>query len=173
MTPFILPKPKGFTLLELIVVLLVVSLFTVMIVVNVSPGDKNIVKNQANRLYQTLLFAQDKAIMQSVEIGFSTSETAYSFSVLKDAQWLPLSTERPLVEYAFGEDVYLQMTVENEAVVMGQAPHANDKPMVLLLSSGEVTPFEVTLAISETDDVLFKIIGTSAGEIRLSPQSDV
>lgn len=163
-----LKSSPGFTLIELMVVLVIISLFTSTVMINVSSSNSKDVENEATRLYQILKFAQDEAIMQGIELGLVFTDTSYSFSRLQDSRWLPLKSDKQLGLYDFGSDIQMQWRIEDENVISELEEEAFVMPVVMLLSSGEITAFEVEVsAISSDAESRYKVIALANGSLEL------
>ncbi len=93
--------------------------------------------------------------MQANEYGFKPERNGYQFYIYNDLQqnWLLLE-ERPFIERELQGEVKLSLTVEGDELKLGEEGEA---PPVLILSSGEITPFELEIQ-SETDHELVRIL---------------
>lgn len=87
---------KGFTLLELLVVLVVISIATGLIVVRGTPGDSRYLQAQSEKLSQILRIAQQQALLKSRTIRFSLLKDGFQFEQNEADRWLPI-TEEPLL----------------------------------------------------------------------------
>ena len=160
---------KGFTLLEVMVVIVIVSIIVSMATLAVntnSPGER--LKTEAQQLYSLFKLAHEEAILRSREYGVGFSDEGYRFMVYEKGVWMPLDADRLLRARQFPEDVRLDLEIEQIEVVL-DAPKEksaddeddkrssdNDKlrPQVFLLSSGEITPeFTAHLTISGLNTV--------------------
>jgi general secretion pathway protein H len=148
---------RGFTLIELMVVLIVIGLFTGLVTMNMGQNDNRIIEGEAKRLYQVLQLAQDEAIMQGIELGFSLTDTHYSFSRLQESTWLPLTSDKQLSEHDFGLNIDMTLLIENEAVIAQVDTQQKMSPTVMLLSSGEITAFEIAISAQDDNEPRFKI----------------
>jgi general secretion pathway protein H len=148
---------RGFTLIELMVVLIVIGLFTGLVTINMGQNDNRMIEGEAKRLYQVLQLAQDEAIMQGIELGFSVSDTGYSFLRLQESTWLPLTSDTQLSEHDFGLNIDMTLLIENEAVIAQVNTQQKMSPMVMLLSSGEITAFEIAISTQDDNEPRFKI----------------
>lgn len=141
-------RRAGFTLIEILVVLFIVSIMAGIIVAHLprmtSTGELD---TSARRLVQLLGMAKQEALLEADEYGFKPEHNGYRFYVYDDAaqKWTPL-TERPFQERRLPEGLELTATIEDNRLTL-----ADDKdksvPPILLLSSGETTPFDLTLSM--------------------------
>lgn len=139
----------GFTLLELMVVLLIIGVMTSFAVLSI--GNRTLsdrLDNEAARLMQLFVLAQDEALFQRVEIGFFNDEKRYGF-LTPDGEggWQAYSDSGPLRVRSYSEPFRGVLFVEGQPV----APPDEDnlEPAVLILSSGDMTPFRLELRAPE------------------------
>ena len=148
-------RRKGFTLLEVLVVLFIVSVMTGITVINL-PGfaQTDGFDYESDRLKAVIGMLREDAIMQSNDYGLQIQRLdagdnyGYEFYIY-DAEyqdWQAL-TELPFSARSLPEEIALSLKVEGDDVQL----QGEDAPPVLILSSGEVTPF--TLLIAHRDNV--------------------
>jgi len=157
-------KQQGFTLIELLVVLVIVGLFAGMLMLTVTPNDNRNVQREAKRLIQVVQLAQDEAIMQGIELGLSVNSDIYSFSILQEDKWLPVSSISYLAEHQLDSPLIMSLEIENEQVVQ-QIDKDSVLPSILILSSGELTAFKLSLFSQEQPDKQVHIIGQENGQL--------
>lgn len=74
------PKASGFTLIEVMVVIVIIGVMASMIVVSVTLGDpQRELRNEAERLRTVLALAAEEAVIQQVELGAEFTESGYRF----------------------------------------------------------------------------------------------
>jgi len=83
-------KRHGFTLLELLVVLVIVGMMLGAVVLNVNPGQRQLMHNEAQRIAQLMQLARDEAIVRNQAIAFETDSTRYRFLIREANEWRPL-----------------------------------------------------------------------------------
>lgn len=139
-------KTSGFTLVEVLIVMLIVSVMVGVVVLSVPSGmDSGKQKIEAERIRSVLQMASDEAVINGFEIGFTPVNKQYNFYQFNDdtLKWLPLD-EKPFEEYILPIGLSLQLQVEGSEMKLGDALTA---PPVLILSSGEVTPFKLSVIL--------------------------
>jgi len=160
--------PSGFTLIEILVVLFIISIMTGIAVVNLpsftQTGDFDA---EANRVKVLVEMLRDEAVVTANEYGFRPERDSYRFYVYNDVQqlWEQLE-ERPFQERSVDDSVRLSLSVEGDKLTLGE----DEAPPVLILSSGEITPFELEIE-STLDRDLIRIL-ESDGYGAISWQSD-
>jgi len=164
-------KQQGFTLIELLVVLVIVGLFAGMLMLTVTPNDNRKVQREAKRLIQVVQLAQDEAIMQGIELGLSVNSDVYTFSILQEDKWLPVSSISYLADHQLDSPLIMSLEIENEQVVQ-QVDKDSVLPSILILSSGELTAFKLSLFSQQQPDKQVHIIGQENGQLFLQSTDD-
>jgi len=135
---------RGFSLLELLVVLLLVGIILTMATLAVAPAvGRDDGSGEARRLAALLQLAREQAVLQGYEHGLEVSRDGYRLLALQEQGWAPLqeSAWRPRI---LPEEIRLELTIEGRALSL--PPEPTGEPQLLLLSSGEMTPFEIEIS---------------------------
>ena len=137
------PWARGFTLIEILVVLFIVSVMTGIVVSSIPAlVVTDTFDTEMRRLKALMTLAHDEAVSASAELGFRTEGSGYEFVRYDDEgqQWVTLD-ERPFRPRQLEEGQFLSLRIEDVPLTIGE----DEPPAVLILSSGEVTPFELRL----------------------------
>jgi general secretion pathway protein H len=168
-SPFPLHPSRGFTLLEILIVVLLVGIITSFAVLSIgSRALDDRLDTEARRLNELFQLAADEAVLQGIELGFTHTAEGYAFLALKDGQWLQAEEgvlrPRPLVE-----PFYLQLRVEGRTVPPAGLEKNDEplKPQVMLLSSGEATAFNLELRARDFG-IYYRLEGDALGRIQLA-----
>jgi type II secretion system protein H len=164
----------GFTLLELLVVVVIVAiLFTYTTLAIRSDTPEDIIKKEAQRMERLIQLALEESILRGEEYGVEIFLDGYRFLHfdVTENRWLPLSEDKILRERELPLDMELEMNLEDTEIVIEMASDPmteqkldldsdeNDEdeeksqPQIFLMSSGEITP---------EFDVRFYILGVEA-----------
>ncbi|HAV74498.1 MAG: prepilin-type N-terminal cleavage/methylation domain-containing protein [Limnobacter sp.] len=106
---------RGFTLLELLVVIVVLSIAAGLIVVRGTPGDSNYLESDAKKLSQLLRIAQQESLLKSKDIRFVAGDEGYTFEEFTGSRWVPVTTE-PLLRPRLWDNGPFKVTLINEGL---------------------------------------------------------
>ena len=149
-------KQSGFTLLEIMIVVVIVGLLASVVAPMVSKSADDLLKEQADRFIALVKLAQDESILQSRQLGLKMDTEGYSFLQQQDDSndWVffsegpfrerKLSSSTKTSLYLDGIDISLEN--DKEESFEGDEDEKKLKPQVFILSSGEMTPFNYELA---------------------------
>ncbi len=155
---------RGFTLVELMVVIVIMSIMLGFLIVSIGGGEHDKpLQNEAKRITALIKLASEQSLLQSTEIGLLLDEESYQFFKLNEKQWLPLP------ENSFRKRT-LPQSIQFELISIDHAPPPKqlDKPIpqILLLSSGEMTPFEFEIR-GDDIDYYYLLTGSVMGQLNL------
>jgi general secretion pathway protein H len=146
-SPFSFRKPcraRGFTLLELLVVLVIAGTLLGMVAFNAMPGERQVLQNEAQRVALLLQLARDEAIVRNRPIAFEAEPDRYRFLIRDGDKWQPIPQDDMLREREFKRApiaVSITPPVAAEAnplrIVFGREPV--DKPFLLTFSAGDAS----------------------------------
>ncbi|MEC8819344.1 MAG: type II secretion system minor pseudopilin GspH [Pseudomonadota bacterium] len=161
-----LGQPRGFTLIEILIVLFVISVMTGLVVVTL-PGfvQSNNLEREAERLKLVLEIAVEEAQVQSRELAIQPARDQYRFYVYDELNQRGYEMNSPpLGLHRLPDDVSLNFSVESkpftlsldkssvltddedsESASKGKSKGKKTPPPILFLSSGETTLFTLTL----------------------------
>ena len=152
-------KQSGFTLLEIMIVVVIVGLLASVVAPMVSKSADDLLKEQADRFIALVKLAQDESILQSRQLGLKMETEGYSFLQQQDDSndWVffsegpfrerKLSSSTKTSLYLDGMDISLAKDVE-ASFAEDEEDKKKLKPQVFILSSGEMTPFSYELSFS-------------------------
>jgi len=154
-------RSAGFTLLELMVVLVLIGIIFSFAALSLRGTDiSDLMEQETRRLAMLLELAGDEAVLRGEELAVNFTDDGYEFLVLRNNNWGPPGDDPLLKAYRLPADIELRLEVEGEPPVLNvvageQQEDAGDdagkdageqlKPQVFILSSGEMTAFTATL----------------------------
>lgn len=158
-------KNQGFTLLEVLVVMLLIGIVLSFATLSVnlgSPDDP--VRKEARRLQGLLTLAQEEALLNNRVLGIAMSNAGYGFYVLYENEWQQIDDEFLRWRELPAE---MKLELELEAVPLALKNEVPKQPQILLLPDGEVTAF-ICVFRQMREDVAYQLSVTLLGEGQLS-----
>lgn len=133
---------RGFTLLELLVVVTIAGITLGMVAFNAMPSVQQTLQNDAQRIALLLQLARDEAIVRNRPIAFEVEAERYRFLLREGNTWQALAQDDLLREREFKRfpvTFSIRPPSAEQAVplriVFGREPV--DKPFVLTLATGD------------------------------------
>jgi general secretion pathway protein H len=153
---------RGFTLIELMLVLVVVSIMASLLVVSINDNPAKQLDREAVRLRSVLEMASEEALMQGLEISLAVTTSSegvdgYQFLLLDpDELTWQASDDKPFSFHPLHADISMQVVPADGLTQSSRFDRQMDQlqrlkseerwtPLLLFLSSGENTPFIITL----------------------------
>lgn len=144
---------SGFTLIEILVVLIIVGLLAALAVFNMAgSSQQRELENTVQDLFLLMQTASDQAVLSNAELGLLLDEDSYRFVAFQDdtGEW-KMSGERLFRSRALPEWLVLTDYIEADAPRLSSS---EDRllPDVVFFSSGETTPFIIEFTIGRNTD---------------------
>jgi len=159
-------KINGFTLIEIMVVMVIIGV--ILSFVTLSVGNDSLTRKMAQesqRLTYLLKLAHQEAVMKSQEMGLSFSKNGYEFYRFQNEKWqLIQNNDKIFQARKIPSIIQVNLLISGQAVDMGDA---KDSPQLLILSSGELTPFEIRWTSELDSNLHYNIKGNLVGKITL------
>ncbi|MDH3343165.1 MAG: type II secretion system minor pseudopilin GspH [Gammaproteobacteria bacterium] len=147
-----LSRANGFTLLELMVVIVIVSIlfsFATLTIRRSSPED--LIKEEAHRLQRLIQLALEEAVLKNTEYGLEFKTGSYRFLNYSDNAWQAISNDKLLRERKLPDEMEIELAIEQTDIIIGETgdtetetstedEETKTRPQVFLLSSEEITP---------------------------------
>ena len=153
-------------MLEVMVVVLIIGVMLTVSVMSLrSDSHAELLQLEATRMMALLDLASQEAVMRSEQLAVRFSDDGYEFMLLQGGRWSQLEDDRPLRPRKFPDDIELRLELEDNPPP-SLVSEESDLPQVFLLSSGEMTPFVVTLFSPGTEQ-RFHIKGSLMGRLEL------
>jgi general secretion pathway protein H len=138
---------NGFTLLELLVVMVIVGITLGAVSFNSMPSERQILQNDAQRIALLLQLARDEAIVRNRPIAFEAEADRYRFLLFEENKWQALEQDELLREREF----------KRSPVAFTVIPPAAEQTNPLRIIFGREPvgiPFVLTLAVGDAQVVI-------------------
>lgn len=161
---------RGFTLLEIMVVLVLVGILSSFALLSVGGGPRDRLAEEAQRLTALLELHQQEAILNGEPRGVRFTPTGYALLRQDEkGQWQLPAADGALVERQLPEAMALTLWVEGRPAPLAR-PDGRAKlvPHILLLASGETTEFVAVIGLAddqEPDSPRYRVAGDAMGRL--------
>ena len=171
----LLPQ-AGFTLLEILVVLVFVALLVSMAATGLrifNAGRSP--ETQANRFAALLQLASDEAVLTGTEVGLLMDSRDMQFFRFQPAtrEWVSLSKDEQFFDREIPDGITMQLELEGLAVNNFQLDPGDEAlqdspaPQLIFFSSGEATAFTLRFT-GEPDQPAWQLVGNILGQFDIS-----
>lgn len=183
MKQYVVPikKLKGFTLIEVMVVVLLVGIMASVVQFTASGNaPERQLQKESERFAAVFNIAAEYSLLNNVELGLQVEDNIYQFLGFDGETWQPISENDILLPYTLPEDINITLILdglpldeiplintlqENEesdlsfsgSEIDSDFASSSDKekkliPQVYILSGGDLTPFSLHFEFDETFD---------------------
>lgn len=182
--------PRGFTLLEILVMLVVIGITISFVTLSIGVGGRPVeLQTEAEKLTGMLQLALEESVLTGKPLGLRINETlerdgthfVYEWSVLEQGTWQVLEQHPVLQDGQTAEGVELDLTLEGVDIKLQQENKEDEddsklkekyQPDIFILQSGELTPFTLHISNPELPGLVYRIKGNPAGALRLLRPGD-
>ena len=133
----------GFTLVEILVVMVIIGITLGMASLNAIPSPRQDLDNEAKRLTLLLQLARDEAIVRNREVAFEATPDYYRFMVRNETGWTAMNQDDLLRERPF-RNAPLRLLLDPPLANTGSA--GNDVLRITFGREPVHKPFRLTLA---------------------------
>jgi len=163
----------GFTLLELLVVLVLIGIIFSFAVLSLGGDDlAGMMKRETRRLGTLLDLASDEAVTRGEEMAVHFTSAGYEFLILKDGKWQAPEADNLLQSREMPSDIEIRLEVDGDNPGLTKSGENDDEevtPQVYILSSGEMTPFSATLQ-SRQSSTRYHLSASILGDVTWEPE---
>ncbi|ARO97120.1 Type II secretion system protein H precursor [Vibrio alginolyticus] len=182
-------KHNGFTLIEILLVLVLLSLTAVAVISTLPTSQKDLSKQYAQSFFQRLQLLNEEAVLSGKDFGVRVDDTKSTYALLSltSEGWQPLKLKQIPSKTKLEEDITLQLELgggawDNDERLFKPgslfdedmfAEEEDEKkiqpPQVFIFSSAEVTPFTLSFFPQNGDAFNdgWRVIGKESGQILL------
>jgi len=143
-------RSRGFTLIELVIVVFIIGLLTAAVVLAIG-GDRRDTQldQEAERLNALFDYVREQAELQTRDYGFRVNEVGYSFVVFDviGNEWRPVDEDDALRQREFPKGIQPEVVVDGRRIVLDRkAKDIEDyRPVINIFANGDLSSFEVSL----------------------------
>ena len=148
---------RGFTLLELMVVVVLIGIILTFVVRSVGDGGRrDRIQREVQRIIALVELVGEESVLKSSVIGMRFEKQGYAFMHYDGEQWNEVAGDDLLKVYQLDEAMEMELLVEGFSVDLEQAAQPVEgeselQPQVVFMPSGERTPFELALRYEDDE----------------------
>lgn len=139
----------GFTLVEILVVVVIISILSAGFILSVSlTGRDKDLEKESDRFFNLLNYAREQSELQTREYGVILQDDSYEFVSydMRRQVWRSIFEDDILRLRKLPYGLDFKLMIDARPVVLKKPVDAKDKtPQLMIFSSGDVTQFKVTL----------------------------
>ncbi|MDF5507302.1 GspH/FimT family pseudopilin, partial [Vibrio parahaemolyticus] len=182
-------KHNGFTLIEILLVLVLLSLTAVAVISTLPTSQKDLSKQYAQSFFQRLQLLNEEAVLSGKDFGVRVDDakSTYALLSLTSEGWQPLKLKQIPSKTKLEEDITLQLELgggawdnderlfkpgslfDEDMFAEEEDEKKIEPPQVFIFSSAEVTPFTLSFFPQNGDAFNdgWRVIGKESGQILL------
>ncbi|HHX8372843.1 TPA: prepilin-type N-terminal cleavage/methylation domain-containing protein [Vibrio alginolyticus] len=182
-------KHNGFTLIEILLVLVLLSLTAVAVISTLPTSQKDLSKQYAQSFFQRLQLLNEEAVLSGKDFGVRVDDakSTYVLLSLTSEGWQPLKLKQIPSKTKLEEDIALQLELgggawdnderlfkpgslfDEDMFAEEEDEKKIEPPQVFIFSSAEVTPFTLSFFPQNGDAFNdgWRVIGKESGQILL------
>ena len=140
---------KGFTLLEILLVVLIVSIMTAVgaNIIN-SQSIERVIQNQAQKFDVDLTFICEKAVLENQAFGIEFYTESYQVLRYQQPQWLSIESQSPS---AMNEEIAVELLLDGLTQEFESELGADGEPLphIICQSDGSFNAFELRFSATQ------------------------
>jgi len=173
--------PGAFTLIELLVVIVIIAIVSAVALLSLGIlGDDRNLQREVRRLSSLIELANDEAMIQGRDYGLEIMESGYRFVEYDPFldRWYEMIGDNLLRPRQVEEGMEFELFIEDRRVLLDTEAAETEQeeddrnliddyiPHILIMSSGDVSPFELRL-LRPNDRAALTLTMSLAGELEI------
>lgn len=163
-------RARGFTLLEVLVVVIIIGIVISFAVLSINGDDKTL-EEEARRLQALIDLTGQEAVLQSKELALQFNEDGYEFLAFDGEKWQAIADDEILRPRMLPDTVAVDYEPEGQKLTLKGMDDEATSPRIYFLSSGEMTPFRLTVRRRGALDG-YVLTGSARGKTELRGTDD-
>ncbi len=146
---------KGFTLLEVMIVVVVIGIISSMTLLRMGDGGQSQWQQQeAQRLLELFKLSSQEAMVSGSPIGLELCRDGYRFLHLQGEHWQPEQRDALFRQRAVQTKLHLALQLGNRPVALNVLayPNLHPKPQIIFAPDGDTSLFQILISIDDSND---------------------
>jgi len=185
---------KGFTLIEVLLVIVVIGMMVAAIQINFTSNKPQAkLRQESSRFAGVFNLAAEYGLLNNIELGLFIEKNSYQFVGFDGVRWSVVADNELLSVYQLPDEIGISLSFDDLALEqpslidaelfqpddemleqMEEGLNDDDKPIipqVYLLSGGDITPFRVEFSFSDeflvSEDIVFAVKGLYTTPVKI------
>ena len=156
-------KKAGFTLLEILVVMIIISIVAGIAALTLNVNQHDRYQTLAKQLANAITLAEQEAMLRSATIGLQINSHAYQFFIFTRNEksgknkWMPLNLHWSN-QHVLPDDTKIQLQILNVADTV------TDEPQLIITPDNNLAPFVILIG-KQHETPYYRVIGKGNGEV--------
>lgn len=152
-------KHRGFTLIEILVVMVIICIVAGIAVLTLSTNQNKQFENLANQLTRIITLGEEEAMLRPATLSLVLTTTTFQFYLFQEPQktWRALS-EQPLGLHHIPSNTQITLKIQDKTIPL------DGKPQLIISASGEITPFIILIG-KKAAKPFYAVIGEGNGNV--------
>lgn len=163
-------RRRGFTLVELLIVLFIISIVTSVVLISIRHNENKQLETIAQEIGGRLQLAEEQAMLMPAVIGLLFDGRSFEFvqydTTKKKPAWVPYD-DNVLTSFTVPDGAVVSIKLKNEAEEKEEDKKTEEKeikPIIIISTNGDITPFTISIAANGKQPK-FSIDGNENGNI--------
>ncbi len=188
-------QQAGFTLIEVLLVIVVVGLMVAAVQINFNTNKpEKLLEQESTRFAGAFNLAAEYGLLNNIELGLFVNENSYQFVGFDGVRWVEIPDNPLMAAYQLPEFIQINLVFDDlpmeqpslvskelfqpddEALDAMKSASAQDQepiiPQVYLLSGGDITPFRLMFSLIDSgyleQDVAYAVTGLYSTPVTVS-----
>jgi prepilin-type N-terminal cleavage/methylation domain-containing protein len=158
---------RGYTLIEILIVMLIISIVGVASLLSISTNKNTRLQNFAKELSNVISLAEQQAMLQPAVLGLVFGKNSLQFYRYQEAYgepkkpaWVAINNNSALSKHTLPKNISIVLKIADKVI----SPSSEPLPHLIITASGGLTPF--IIYIGETNaPPRYQVIGSEDGSV--------
>ncbi len=171
--PAVLHSKRGYTLIEILIVMLIISIVGVASLLSISSNKNTRLKNFANELSNLFSLAEQQAMLQPAVLGLVFNKNSLQFYRYQDVSkenkkpvWLAVTDNSVLSKHPLPKNINIVVKIADKVI-----PTAAQPPQLMITASGGLTPFIIYIGDTNAPP-RYELLGSEDGSVEMQSVPD-
>jgi general secretion pathway protein H len=166
-------KLGGFTLIEILIVLVIISIVSTVAIMSLKANDNRKIQSFSNELGQLMSLVEEQAMLRPAVLGVKITNDHYQFLIFHsdakmkkgESPWALLEDDKLLGVQDVPDDIALKIVTSDVHEKQADDQADTITPQIVFSTSGDITPFAIYVG-AQGKEPRYVIRGEADGTIK-------